>query len=36
MHEVIKLQFEKERHTLLCVLTLFTNTVDFNQRIFQR
>ena len=25
--EKIKLQFEKERHTLLCILELFTNTV---------
>ena len=26
--EIIKLQFGKERHTLLCILTLFTNVVD--------
>ena len=26
--EIIKLQFEKERHTLLCILELFTNIVD--------
>ena len=25
--EIIKLQFENERHTLLCVLELFTNIV---------
>ena len=25
--EIIKLQFEKERHTLLCILKLFTNIV---------
>ena len=25
--EIIKLQFEKERHTLLCILKLFTNVV---------
>ena len=24
---IIKLQFEKERHTLLCILKLFTNTI---------
>ena len=24
--EIIELQFEKERHTLLCILELFTNT----------
>ena len=23
--EIIELQFEKERHTLLCILELFTN-----------
>ena len=26
--ETIKLQFEKERHILLCILELFTNVVD--------
>ena len=26
--EMIKLQFGKERHTLLCILKLFTNIVD--------
>ena len=26
--EIIKLQFGKERHTLLCILKLFTNTVE--------
>ena len=26
--EIIKLQFGKERHTLLCILKLFTNIVD--------
>ena len=26
--EIIKLQFGKERHTLLCTLKLFTNNVD--------
>ena len=26
--EIIKLQFGKERHTLLCTLKLFTNIVD--------
>ena len=26
--EIIKLQFEGERHTLLCILELFTNIVD--------
>ena len=25
--EIIELQFEKERHTLLCILELFTNIV---------
>ena len=25
--EIIKLQFEKERHTLLCFLKLFTNII---------
>ena len=25
--EVIKLKFEKERHTLLCILELFTNII---------
>ena len=25
--KIIKLQFEKERHTLLCILELFTNIV---------
>ena len=25
--EIIKLQFEKERHTLLCILELFTNII---------
>ena len=25
--EVIKLQFEKERHTLLCILKLFTKII---------
>ena len=25
--EIIKLQFEKERHTLLCILKLFTNNI---------
>ena len=28
--EIIKLQFEKERHTLLCILELFTNIVHEN------
>ena len=26
--EIIKLQFGKERHTLLCILKLFTNIVS--------
>ena len=26
--EIIKLQFGKERHTLLCILKLFTNIVN--------
>ena len=26
--EIIKVQFGKERHTLLCILKLFTNIVD--------
>ena len=26
--DIIKLQFGKERHTLLCILKIFTNTVD--------
>ena len=26
--EIIKLQFEKERHTFLCILELLTNSVD--------
>ena len=26
--EIIKLQFGKERHALLCILKLFTNIVD--------
>ena len=26
--EIIKLQFGKEQHTLLCILKLFTNIVD--------
>ena len=26
--EIIKLQFGKERHTLLCILKLFENVVD--------
>ena len=26
--EIIKLQFGKERHTLLCILKLFTNIAD--------
>ena len=26
--EIIKLQFEKERHTLLCILKLFTDIID--------
>ena len=26
--EIIKLHFAKERHTLLCILKLFTNIVD--------
>ena len=26
--EIINLQFEKERHTMLCILKLFTNIVD--------
>ena len=26
--EIIKLQFGKGRHTLLCILKLFTNIVD--------
>ena len=25
--EIIKLKFEKERHTLLCILKLFTNII---------
>ena len=25
--EIIKRQFEKERHTLLCILELFTNII---------
>ena len=25
--EIIKLQFEKEHHTLLCILKLFTNII---------
>ena len=25
--EIMKLQFEKERHTLLCILKLFTNII---------
>ena len=25
--EITKLQFEKERHTLLCILKLFTNII---------
>ena len=25
--EIIKLQFEKERHTLLCILKLFTDII---------
>ena len=25
--EILKLQFEKERHTLLCILKLFTNII---------
>ena len=25
--EIIKFQFEKERHTLLCILKLFTNII---------
>ena len=25
--EIIKLQFEKERHTLLCIIKLFTNII---------
>ena len=25
--EIIELQFERERHTLLCILKLFTNIV---------
>ena len=25
--EILKLQFEKERHTLLCILQLFTNII---------
>ena len=25
--EIIKLQFEKERHTLLCILKLLTNII---------
>ena len=25
--EIINLQFEKERHTLLCILKLFTNSI---------
>ena len=25
--EIIKLQFERERHTLLCILKLFTDTI---------
>ena len=25
--EIIKLQFESKRHTLLCILELFTNSV---------
>ena len=26
--EIIKLRFEKKRHTLLCILELFTNIID--------
>ena len=26
--EIIKLQFEKERHTLLCISKLFTNIIN--------
>ena len=26
--EILKLQFEKERHTLLCILKLFTNIIQ--------
>ena len=26
--EIIKLEFGKEHHTLLCILNLFTNIVD--------
>ena len=26
--EIIKLEFGKERHTLLCIVELFTNIVD--------
>ena len=26
--EIIKFQFEKERHTLLCILKLFTNIIQ--------
>ena len=26
--EIIKLQFEKERRTLLCILKLFANIID--------
>ena len=25
--EILKVQFEKERHTLLCILKLFTNII---------
>ena len=30
--EIIELQFGKERHTLLCILKLFTNIVDYYLR----
>ena len=31
--EIIKLQFGIERHTLLCILKLFTNIVDYLPKI---
>ena len=30
--EIIKLQFGIERHTLLCILKLFTNIVDLSSK----
>ena len=34
--EIIKLQFAKECHTLLCTLKLFTNIVDYNVIIVKK